>query len=45
LSRHKGVSFQSAATADFKVAKERCDSLAGATKDTGINDAKVKFGM
>ena len=31
--------------ADFKVAKERCDSLAGATKDTCINDAKAKFGM
>ncbi|WP_309679375.1 hypothetical protein [Polaromonas sp.] len=31
--------------ADYKVAKERCDSLAGAAKDTCQNDAKAKFGM
>ena len=31
--------------ADYKVAKERCDSLAGTAKDTCQNDAKVKFGM
>ena len=29
----------------YKVAKERCDILAGAPKDTCQNDAKVKFGM
>ncbi|MBT9474528.1 hypothetical protein [Polaromonas sp.] len=37
----------SAATreADYKAAKERCDSLAGAAKDTCLSDAKAKFGM
>ena len=37
----------SAATreADYKVAKERCDSLSGAAKDTCLSDAKAKFGM
>lgn len=29
----------------YKAAKERCDILAGAPKDTCQNDAKVKFGM
>ena len=29
----------------YKAAKERCDALAGAPKDTCQNDAKVKFGM
>jgi len=31
--------------ADYKVAKERCDSLSGGVKDTCQNDAKTKFGM
>ena len=31
--------------ADYKAAKERCDSLTGAAKDTCQNDAKAKFGM
>ena len=31
--------------ADYKAAKERCDSLAGAAKDSCQNDAKAKFGM
>lgn len=31
--------------AEFKAAKERCDSLAGAVKDGCVNDAKVKYGM
>ena len=31
--------------ADYKAAKERCDSLAGAVKDTCVNDAKVKYSM
>ena len=31
--------------AEYKAAKERCDSLAGAVKDTCLNDAKVKYGM
>lgn len=31
--------------ADYKAAKERCDSLAGAAKDACQNDAKAKFGM
>ncbi|MCJ7689191.1 MAG: hypothetical protein MUO60_07720, partial [Clostridiaceae bacterium] len=37
----------SAATreADYKAAKERCDSLAGAAKEACESDAKVKFGM
>jgi hypothetical protein len=29
----------------YKAAAERCDALAGAPKDTCVNDAKVKFGM
>ena len=29
----------------YKAARERCDSLAGAVKDTCQNDAKVKYGM
>ena len=29
----------------YKAARERCDALAGAPKDTCQNDAKVKFGM
>lgn len=31
--------------ADYKAAKERCDALTGAPKDTCQNDAKAKFGM
>ena len=31
--------------ADYKAAKERCDSLAGAAKDSCVGDAKVKYGM
>ena len=31
--------------ADYKAAKERCDALAGAPKDTCVNDARAKFGM
>jgi hypothetical protein len=31
--------------ANYKVAKERCDSLAGNAKDTCQADAKAKFGM
>ena len=31
--------------ANYKAAKERCDSLAGSAKDTCQNEAKVKFGM
>ena len=31
--------------AEYKAAKERCDSLAGAAKDTCLNDAKVKYGI
>lgn len=31
--------------ADYKAARERCDALAGAVKDTCVNDAKAKFGM
>ncbi len=31
--------------ADYKAAKERCDVLAGAPKDSCVNDAKAKFGM
>ena len=31
--------------ADYKAAKERCDSLSGAAKDTCQKDAKAKFGM
>jgi hypothetical protein len=30
--------------ADYKVAIEKCDALAGATKDTCIGSAKVQFG-
>jgi hypothetical protein len=29
----------------YKAAAERCDALAGAPKDTCVNDAKVKYGM
>ena len=29
----------------YKAAKERCDTLAGAPKDSCVSDAKVKFGM
>ena len=28
-----------------KAAAERCDALAGAPKDTCVNDAKVKYGI
>lgn len=31
--------------AGFKAAKERCDALAGAVKDTCVMDAKAKFSM
>ncbi|MES2911229.1 MAG: hypothetical protein V4718_07575 [Pseudomonadota bacterium] len=31
--------------ADYKAARERCDALAGAPKDSCVNDAKAKFGM
>ena len=31
--------------ANYKAAKERCDALAGAAKDTCQNDAKAKYGM
>ena len=31
--------------AEYKAAKERCDVLAGAVKDTCVGDAKVKYGM
>ena len=30
--------------AEYKVAKEKCDALAGAGKDSCISDAKAKFG-
>ena len=30
--------------ADYKVAIEKCDALAGAAKDTCVHDAKVRFG-
>ena len=30
--------------ADYKVAAEKCDSLAGAAKDACVRDAKAKFG-
>ncbi len=30
--------------ADYKVAIEKCDSLAGAAKDTCVTNAKVKYG-
>ncbi|HTD91211.1 MAG TPA: hypothetical protein VK663_11150, partial [Burkholderiales bacterium] len=30
--------------ADYKAARERCDSLAGSAKDTCINEAKSRFG-
>ena len=30
--------------ADYKVAVEKCDSLAGAAKDTCVRDAKAKYG-
>ena len=30
--------------ADYKVAVEKCDSLAGAAKDACVRDAKAKFG-
>ena len=30
--------------ADYKVAIEKCDSLAGAAKDTCVHDAKARFG-
>ena len=30
--------------ADYKVAIEKCDGLAGAAKDTCVHDAKVRFG-
>ena len=30
--------------ADYKVAIEKCDSLAGASKDTCVRDAKMRFG-
>lgn len=32
-------------SADFSAAKERCNALSGATKDSCIADAKVRFGM
>jgi hypothetical protein len=31
--------------ADYKVAKEKCDALAGNAKDSCVNDAKVKYRM
>ena len=31
--------------ADYKVARERCDSLSGSAKDTCIADAKTRFSM
>lgn len=31
--------------ADYAVAKEKCDSLSGDTKDRCVNDAKVRFGQ
>jgi len=31
--------------ADYKAAKERCDSLAGAAKGTCQSEAKSKYGM
>lgn len=31
--------------ADYKVARERCDSLSGSAKDACIADAKVRFSM
>jgi len=30
--------------ADYKVAIEKCDALAGAPKDACVKDAKIKFG-
>ncbi len=31
--------------ADYAVAKEKCDVLAGAAKDKCIDSAKIKFGL
>lgn len=31
--------------AQYKAAKERCDSMAGPTKETCINEAKMRFGQ
>jgi hypothetical protein len=31
-------------TADYKVAMEKCDALAGASKDACVRDAKMRFG-
>jgi hypothetical protein len=31
--------------ADYAVAKEKCDSLAGNAKDKCIDTAKLKFGL
>jgi hypothetical protein len=31
--------------ADYKVARERCDSLSGSAKDTCLADAKARFSM
>ena len=30
--------------ADYKVAIEKCDALTGASKDTCVRDAKVRYG-
>jgi len=30
--------------ADYKVAAEKCDALAGAAKDTCVRDAKTRYG-
>lgn len=30
--------------AAHEVAKEKCDALAGAAKDNGVRDAKVRYG-
>ena len=30
--------------ADYKVAVEKCDALAGAAKDACVRDAKARFG-
>ena len=31
--------------ADYKAAKERCDSVAGVTRDSCLSEAKTKYGM
>lgn len=47
LQERHGITLEEAKkqiSADYKAAKERCDSLADAVKDTCVSDAKAKFG-